>query len=395
MVRANLFIISLAFLSRLAVSQEGVTIRSTEAKFKRAESHADLQVLYQDNLIPDFSPYRSKFKLSVGNLVETIEKLSKGRPPKHLTLILIKNNAVRALPVTTTQPSLTTKRVKFIVEGLTNATRRGLQLPNTIAALNTWDEPRCSGRERGDSPCLVPLFSLIKKWDYQNRRSIQADDVLVPFFSHFYGDLVDFPWDRKEKKALMRAAAQNGMDQNCTRLWLLELAKTNDGSRLLDVGITNNLKKGLKTQLADYVSIPDHSRWRYLLSTDGFTASCRFGKLLQVNSVVLKEDSDWIEFYYRSVKPHVHYVPFTRDNAIRVLLDLEASDDSKLKAISESAREFGFKNLDTFAKALYFSKAMEIYNSLFGGAMEEAVGRLKDSEITSPKNLLAALKSKL
>lgn len=34
--------------------------------------------------------------------------------------------------------------------------------------------------------------------------------------------------------------------------------------------------------------MPDHARWRYLLSTDGVTASTRLGKLLGMNSVVLK-----------------------------------------------------------------------------------------------------------
>jgi hypothetical protein len=42
--------------------------------------------------------------------------------------------------------------------------------------------------------------------------------------------------------------SQNGMDRNCTRLWLLEVAKTTLGQDLLDVGITNNLKKGLKVK---------------------------------------------------------------------------------------------------------------------------------------------------
>ena len=37
------------------------------------------------------------------------------------------------------------------------------------------------------------------------------------------------------------------MEKNCTRLWLLELAQS--GEKLLDVGITNNLKKGLKVDL--------------------------------------------------------------------------------------------------------------------------------------------------
>ncbi len=39
---------------------------------------------------------------------------------------------------------------------------------------------------------------------------------------------------------------------------------------------------------ADYVRMRDHARWRYLLSADGFTASCRLGKLLGTNSVVVK-----------------------------------------------------------------------------------------------------------
>ena len=67
----------------------------------------------------------------------------------------------------------------------------------------------------------------------------------------------------------------------------------------MDVGITNNLKKGLKVDIvgrsilkvssscfllmiaidgdlqAAYVDIVDHAKWKYLLSTDGFTASCR------------------------------------------------------------------------------------------------------------------------
>jgi hypothetical protein len=44
----------------------------------------------------------------------------------------------------------------------------------------------------------------------------------------------------------------------------------------------------------------------------------RFGKLLQTNSVVLKETSAWIEYYYRSVLPGVHFIPFSKDNITQV-----------------------------------------------------------------------------
>lgn len=52
---------------------------------------------------------------------------------------------------------------------------------------------------------------------------------------------------------------------------------------------------------SNYVTIADHSKYRYLISADGFTASARFGKLLGINSATLKEDSQWIEYYYRWV----------------------------------------------------------------------------------------------
>ena len=43
----------------------------------------------------------------------------------------------------------------------------------------------------------------------------------------------------------------------------------------------------------------------------------RFGKLLQTNSVVLKEASPWIEYFYRSVRNNVHYFEFNKDNILQ------------------------------------------------------------------------------
>jgi hypothetical protein len=38
---------------------------------------------------------------------------------------------------------------------------------------------------------------------------------------------------------------------------------------------------------------------KYLVSADGCVAQTRLAKVMVSNSVVLKEESDWIEFYYR------------------------------------------------------------------------------------------------
>lgn len=46
-------------------------------------------------------------------------------------------------------------------------------------------------------------------------------------------------------------------------------------------------------------SLRDHARYRYLLNLDGSSASFRLAQLLVVNSLVLKQTSPYIEYYYR------------------------------------------------------------------------------------------------
>jgi hypothetical protein len=43
----------------------------------------------------------------------------------------------------------------------------------------------------------------------------------------------------------------------------------------------------------------DHAKWKYLVNTDGQSASWRLAKLLAINSVVLNFRSGNIEYYYR------------------------------------------------------------------------------------------------
>lgn len=50
---------------------------------------------------------------------------------------------------------------------------------------------------------------------------------------------------------------------------------------------------------AGFVRIEDHAKWKYLVSADGCVAQTRLAKVMLTNSVVIKEDSQWIEYYYR------------------------------------------------------------------------------------------------
>jgi hypothetical protein len=68
-----------------------------------------------------------------------------------------------------------------MLDALHNATRAGMAFPDAAFVMNTWDAPYCDRA----SKCRVPVFSLIKRWDWGRGTSEQAD-VLLPFFNHFY-----------------------------------------------------------------------------------------------------------------------------------------------------------------------------------------------------------------
>jgi hypothetical protein len=90
-------------------------------------SHEDLAQIYRENLEPDFEPSRHT-SYDRSGLLLMLEELLSGRRPRHMSLIVVKDNSVHAIPLTKVQPQLTAKRVAFLVDGLKNATTQGLKL---------------------------------------------------------------------------------------------------------------------------------------------------------------------------------------------------------------------------------------------------------------------------
>ena len=54
-------------------------------------------------------------------------------------------------------------------------------------------------------------------------------------------------------------------------------------------------------------------QYKYQINIDGTVAAYRFPYLLAGDSLVLKQDSPYYEFFYNEFKPYEHYVPFNRD----------------------------------------------------------------------------------
>jgi hypothetical protein len=164
-----------------------------------------------------------------------------------------------------------------------------------------------------------------------------------------------------------------------------------DPSLVLDAGVVRidgRDKHLLKRRFskAGFVPIEEHAKWKFLVSADGCVAQTRLAKVLLANSVVLKEDSPWIEYYYRSLVPWVHYAPFRHrkgsyageegaadGEVVRAVARLK-SDDAAAARVAAAGQRFAYRHLGQISRLLYLRRLLVEYNALFGadgrGAME-------------------------
>eukprot|EP00198_Chlamydomonas_reinhardtii_P010050 XP_001699387.1 predicted protein [Chlamydomonas reinhardtii] len=151
------------------------------------------------------------------------------------------------------------------------------------------------------------------------------EDVLVPITvgMHRWRPLAYFPWRSKLDVAAWRGREYchtrptGYTGDTCSRTYLAGLsAFSEEWGRLVDVGFVDNYTaRGAEGQplvipARGFVPTQELARFRYVLALDGITASSRLARLLSLNSVVVKQTSPWIEWYYRSLVPGTHYVTF-------------------------------------------------------------------------------------
>ena len=96
--------------------------------------------------------------------------------------------------------------------------------------------------------------------------------------------------------------------------------------------------------VAPFVSMREQVRgYKYLVNAEGAGWACadRFLALLSSDSLVLKQQSTNVEFWYHLLRPGEHYVPVATDwhNLRARILQLRAND-SAAAAIAANARAF-------------------------------------------------------
>ncbi|MBX9924456.1 MAG: hypothetical protein K2Y01_10130 [Rhabdochlamydiaceae bacterium] len=66
--------------------------------------------------------------------------------------------------------------------------------------------------------------------------------------------------------------------------------------------------------IGDYVSMQEYIQYKYLIDLDGNCASApRLGLILHSNCVVLKAITNSVQWFYKALKPNVHFIPIKED----------------------------------------------------------------------------------
>ena len=112
---------------------------------------------------------------------------------------------------------------------------------------------------------------------------------------------------------------------------------------MLDVGFTKITDpEFMYLNKVPEIPMPDHAKWRFLINTEGVTASCRLAKVMATNSVVLNYESQFIENYYRSLQPGVHFLSINDQNVLQTMAEAN-KDVAGMKKIAAHAQEFALR----------------------------------------------------
>lgn len=191
-----------------------------------------------------------------------------------------------------------------------------------------------------------------------------------------------YTWDAKIPKGFFK-----GRDSRKERLELVTLTKKHPD--LLNCSITNFFFfkdeipiYGPKT---DHIPFTDFFKYKYQINVDGTVAAYRFAYLLAGNSVVLKQESNYYEHFYRNIKPYKHYIPFSHDpnlNLVDKIMWLK-SNDAEARKVSKNARQFVRDNLAPRNIYCYYLHLFEKFSEKIVSPIEI----LKDMEAVEDKSI--------
>ena len=116
----------------------------------------------------------------------------------------------------------------------------------------------------------------------------------------------------------------------------------------------------------DFLPMPDFQNYQAILDIDGNSWSSRFGVLLCYNSVVLKVESTFAEYFYPQLRPYEHYVPVRSDLTDldqQAALVLDPANAAQVQRIIHNANAWCRQNM---TKSKLRMEYLNIWNAYAG-----------------------------
>jgi len=186
-----------------------------------------------------------------------------------------------------------------------------------------------------------------------------------------------FDWIKKKEQAFWRGSTTSGFfennnwDQFCRgKLVLASLSQP----KQLDARFTSVVqstpevpalmkKKGM---IGKCVEKADHLNYKYLVDVDG--NSCTYERcfwLLLSNSLVLKQITPNVQWYYGGLKPYIHYLPLKEDlSDLFEKIAWAKAHDEEAKAMARESTEFVKENLSAESIFQYLALLLTEYAAL-------------------------------
>ncbi|RDD44136.1 KDEL motif-containing protein 1 [Trichoplax sp. H2] len=150
-------------------------------------------------------------------------------------------------------------------------------------------------------------------------------------------------WKDKIEKGFWR-----GRDSRQERLNLVIMGRNN--TDLMDTALTNFFffkhDEALYGPIQKHISLFDFFKYKYQITLDGTVAAYRVPYILAGDSLVLKQDSEYYEHFYKDLKAWTHYVPIKRDLSDLIeKIKWAKNNDKQAKTIAQNAQQFVLDNL--------------------------------------------------
>lgn len=191
-----------------------------------------------------------------------------------------------------------------------------------------------------------------------------------------------YTWQDKIDKIFWRGVA-NGIKYDSTDIVgapRLKFLNVSANFSFVDAGLTGHaflINDAFRQKLIDTYQLKEQRlpaesiRYKYLIDIDGKSCSwSRMAWILYSDSVLLKHQSDNVQWYYDKLKPYVHYVPIAKDfSNLKTQYEWLINHDKEAASIAENGRAIAKEifNEEAILKAL--EKSFIQYNAIINAKL--------------------------